>query len=106
MPNISSYPVITPKASDLILVTETYDVTAENPVKGNPTKSTLVSSLGGAITNFTNGITSSQYKLSSLNTAPASATATGVLGEIRVTADYIYVCSATNIWVRTALVTW
>ena len=38
MANISSYPLITPKASDLILFTETYDINAANPVKGNPTR--------------------------------------------------------------------
>lgn len=54
----------------------------------------------------TGTVTSTQYKLSALNTAPASATATGTLGEIRVVADYIYVCTATNTWVRAALTTW
>ena len=51
-------------------------------------------------------VTAPQYTLSALNTAPASATATGTLGEIRVVADFIYVCTATNTWVRTALSTW
>lgn len=41
-----------------------------------------------------------------LNSAPASATATGTTGEIRFTADYIYVCVATNTWKRTAISTW
>lgn len=41
-----------------------------------------------------------------LDTAPASATATGTAGEIRVTATHIYVCTATNTWVRAALATW
>ena len=50
--------------------------------------------------------TVTQFKLSALNTAPASATDTGVVGEIRVTADYIYVCVAENTWKRTALTTW
>jgi hypothetical protein len=45
MSNISSYPLITPKAGDLILVTETYDVNAVNPVKGNPTRSATVASI-------------------------------------------------------------
>jgi hypothetical protein len=40
-----------------------------------------------------------------LNTAPATATSAGVQGEIRVTATHIYVCTATNTWVRTALTT-
>lgn len=51
-------------------------------------------------------VTSASYKLSALNTAPASATATGTTGEIRVTATHIYVCTATNTWVRAALATW
>lgn len=55
---------------------------------------------------FSGIVSSPQYKLSALNTAPASANATGTLGEIRVTATYIYVCTATNTWVRSALATW
>lgn len=51
-------------------------------------------------------MTATQYKLSTLNTAPASQTDTGTLGEIRVTSTYIYVCTATNNWVRAALTTW
>jgi len=51
-------------------------------------------------------ITATQYNISALNTAPTSATDTGVLGEVRITATYIYVCTATNTWVRTALATW
>jgi hypothetical protein len=45
MANISSYPLITPKAGDLVLVTETYDVNAANPVSGNPTRSATVGSI-------------------------------------------------------------
>lgn len=41
-----------------------------------------------------------------LDTAPASATATGTTGEIRITSTHIYVCIATNTWVRAALATW
>jgi parallel beta-helix repeat protein len=51
-------------------------------------------------------ITVSQYQLSALNTAPASSTDTGTLGEVRITANYIYVCVATNTWVRAALASW
>ena len=46
------------------------------------------------------------YRVTALNTAPASASAVGDLGEIRYTTDYIYVCIATNTWKRTALTTW
>ena len=51
-------------------------------------------------------VTATQYKLSSLNTAPQTSGDTGTLGEIRVTADFIFVCTATNTWVRAALATW
>jgi hypothetical protein len=37
---------------------------------------------------------------------PASATATGTAGEICWDANYIYVCTATNTWKRTAIATW
>ena len=47
-----------------------------------------------------------QFKLSALNTAPASATATGTTGEIRVDANYIYICTATNTWKRSAITSW
>lgn len=51
-------------------------------------------------------ITGTQFKLSALNTAPASAAATGTLGEIRITATHLYVCTATDTWVRVAIATW
>lgn len=50
--------------------------------------------------------TNGSYKLQDLNIAPTSSSDVGILGEIRVTADYIYVCTATNTWVRSALTTW
>lgn len=46
------------------------------------------------------------YQVTALNTAPASASATGTVGEIRYTADHIYVCVATDTWKRTAIDTW
>lgn len=64
----------------------------------------------GGIKNTVNAldtsVTTAQYNLSTLNTAPSSATDTGTAGEIRITATYIYVCTATNTWVRAALSTW
>ena len=50
--------------------------------------------------------TTGQMDLAALNTAPVSASAAGTLGEIRYTADYIYVCTATDTWKRSALSTW
>ena len=37
---------------------------------------------------------------------PASATATGITGTIAWDASYVYVCTATNTWKRTAISTW
>tara|TARA_R110001592_G_scaffold130955_1_gene344461 strand:- start:107 stop:1051 length:945 start_codon:yes stop_codon:yes gene_type:complete len=50
--------------------------------------------------------TTGQINIAALNTAPASAGATGILGEIRFTADYIYVCVATDTWKRVLIATW
>ena len=48
-------------------------------------------------------VVSTQYKISALNTAPATSGSTGTLGEIRITSGAIYVCIATNTWVRANL---
>jgi len=49
---------------------------------------------------------SAKFTLSALNTAPASAAAAGVAGEVRFCADALYVCIAENTWVKTVLATW
>ena len=54
---------------------------------------------------FKGKVHADQYKLSDLNTAPSSSTDTGVKGEIRVTADAIYICIDTDTWVKTNLIT-
>ena len=85
-----------------VAVTPSLNATHLNGVKedATATANTIVKrDANGAIVN-------SQYKLSALNTPPASATATGTTGEIRIDANYIYVCVATNTWKRTALTTW
>ncbi|WP_375497041.1 hypothetical protein [uncultured Nostoc sp.] len=51
-------------------------------------------------------IRASQYKLSALNTPPASANDTGTVGEIRWANGFVYLCVATNTWQRAALSTW
>lgn len=54
---------------------------------------------------FDGSVTSSQYKLSALNTAPTSSSDTGVAGEIRFTAAGVFFCSATNTWVKATFAT-
>ena len=60
----------------------------------------------GARLNVNGTIRGSQFILSALNTAPATATSTGTTGEIRIVNGFIYVCVATNTWQRAALSTW
>lgn len=55
---------------------------------------------------FSGNATAVKYFVSTLNTAPSSATDTGTTGEIRFTTGYIYLCISTNVWVRTQLTTW
>lgn len=51
-------------------------------------------------------LTVDSISLSALSTAPSSASDTGTLGQIRIDADYIYVCTATDTWKRVAIATW
>lgn len=77
---------------------------------------TLYKNSGSISANITNSLLTSSrdYQLPNAGgtlaaiatNAPASATATGSVGEIRVTATYIYVCIADNTWVRAPLATW
>jgi hypothetical protein len=50
-------------------------------------------------------VNGNRIRIATANT-PASASATGTTGEIAWDADYIYVCTATNTWKRTAISTW
>jgi len=56
-------------------------------------------------TTVAGSITSASLNIAALNAAPASASATGTIGEIKFTADHIYVCVATNTWKRVAIIT-
>ena len=60
----------------------------------------------GYLLNVQGTVRSTQFFLSALNTAPASATSAGTLGEIRIDANFIYICTATNTWKRVAISTW
>jgi hypothetical protein len=51
-------------------------------------------------------IVGDKFSVNSLNIAPVSISSSGVLGEIRITSDFIYVCNNTDSWVRSPLNTW
>lgn len=53
--------------------------------------------------NVTGLTTLDNLKIHTLHTAPSSSTAQGQPGEIRITADYIYVCTGVDSWKRTSL---
>ncbi|MDQ5982417.1 MAG: hypothetical protein QG549_414 [Patescibacteria group bacterium] len=57
--------------------------------------------------NFTKWVGQHLTRVSTSNVPPpASATSPGVKGQIAYDASYIYVCTATNTWVRSPLTTW
>ncbi|MCP4320427.1 MAG: hypothetical protein GY787_00920, partial [Alteromonadales bacterium] len=58
------------------------------------------------VTAYGDVTTTGQFRVNALNAAPASASATGTLGEIRFTATHIYVCIATDTWRRVLIDTW
>jgi len=60
---------------------------------------------GNLLANGTLTANGNQIRIATART-PASATATGTQGSICWDADYIYVCTATNTWKRTAISTW
>jgi hypothetical protein len=60
-----------------------------------------IDSSGGNLALKTSGdIECGKYKVPTLNIAPSSATATGTTGEIRFTAAGIFICTATNTWIK------
>jgi len=49
---------------------------------------------------FSATVKATQYKLSALNTAPSSSSDTGTTGEIRFTTTGIFICTATDTWIK------
>ena len=82
-------------------------VSVQTPGSESDTKFLYPSTIG-----FSGNLTFATREWSNVNfpkygtTAPASATATGTVGEIRFTSAYIYTCHATNQWRRVAVETW
>jgi hypothetical protein len=47
------------------------------------------------------------YPLSTISSGtPASSTATGTKGEVKYDASYVYICVATNSWIRITRAVW
>ena len=80
-------------------VTKTLNI-GTNGAAGSTTNITIGATAGTSTTTLNGNI------IMSKTATPASATATGTAGTIVWDADYIYVCTATNAWKRTAITTW
>ena len=63
----------------------------------NPSSTPYVATI--TVDNFANNFTIS-------NTTPANSTSNGISGQISFDSSYVYICTANNIWKRTALTTW
>lgn len=92
MANISTYPIITPKAGDLLVGSETYDSQAANPTVGNPTRNFTVSSITSSqIPNYINGTINKIPVFTAANTVGDSimtqlaGTAISISGNLNVT---------------------
>lgn len=74
---------------------------------GLVTDASLATSLADYTTtaSLDTSVTTASYSVSAIQTAPATATSAGVAGTIVVAVDAIYVCTATNVWVKAALAT-
>jgi hypothetical protein len=75
---------------------------------GGVAKANFVGGANGLITlsGGTGGVSIGDKLILPTSSTPASAGATGVTGTITWDADYIYVCTATNTWLRAAIATW
>lgn len=91
----------------------TVSVVTANGISGSvadPTSTPAITLTLGAIT--PTSVTTSGLDVNSdsirVRTAktPASASATGTQGQIAWDASYLYVCTATNTWKRSAITTW
>ena len=96
------------KDSDIVSLQST-KVDKTNPVLNGTATGTAVTMTGEASKIMklgANGEAKAQaFQVTAMNTAPASLTATGTVGEIRVTPSGIYHCRATNTWSKALPVT-
>ena len=84
MPKISSYTTTAPASGDLLIGSD---------LNATPAKSTKNFTVGSVL-DFFNG-----------NAVPASATATGIKGQIAADATHLYICTATNTWRKVSITT-
>jgi hypothetical protein len=75
-------------------------------VTGNGSRTVTIGNASITDNYFTGRVHANSFKLKALQSPPASSSAPGETGEIRIDANFIYVCVAPNSWVRAALSSW
>jgi hypothetical protein len=88
----ASYPLGDAQTNQTVIGHDSRGLGSNTTVLGN--SSTVTTGLWGDI-----------RLVKGMATAPASATATGTVGDIRITSTAIYVCTATNTWKKSDLLT-
>lgn len=73
--------------------------------KASTTKNLLEAQLSDDSVNFAVGKDPGTFTIKA-GTKPAAADSTGVAGTLIIAADGIFLCTATNTWVKVALATW
>lgn len=73
--------------------------------KASTTKNLLEAQISDGTVHFAVGKDAGTFTVKA-GTKPSAANATGVAGTLIIAADGIYLCTATDTWVKTALATW
>ena len=85
---------------------ESNQIVIGNYVTGGGTNTVSIGNNGITDNYFNGDVHADGFRLNALQAPPASASAAGTTGEIRIDANFIYVCVATNTWVRAPLSSW
>ena len=81
------------------------DSNASSGVSGVTGESRAINSDSALASSFNGEIWAEGFKVNTIQTAPLTSTSTGVAGTVIVASDAIYVCTATDVWVKSALTT-
>ena len=91
-------------------ISGSYNLVGNSIRTGNEVVTGGITRVGNTILTGSIGLqgtaTVTQLRLSDLNTAPTTSGATGTKGEIRLTSTGLYICTATNTWIRALATTW
>ena len=78
---------------------------ASTGVTGVAGESRAINSDSALPSSFNGEIFAEGFRVNTIQTAPLTSTSAGVAGTVIVASDAIYVCTATNVWVKAPLVT-